>query len=143
MKIPDTDLISGFTCGAFDLLHPGHLYLLKMASEQCDSLIVGLHTDPSIDRPGKNKPIQTTLERYIQLSSLSFVKQIIPYDTESDLENLLSILKLNKRFIGSDYKDADITGGCMCRQRNIEIVFIPRLHSWSSSGLRHSIREDV
>lgn len=136
-------MIVGFTCGAFDLLHPGHLYLLKMASEHCDKLIVGLHTDPSIDRPEKNKPIQTTLERYIQLTSLPHVKQVIPYDTENDLENLFSVWKLDKRFIGSDYMDTDITGEDVCYQRNIEIVFIPRLHSWSSSGLRHRVREDI
>ena len=136
-------MIVGFTCGAFDLLHPGHLYLLKMASEHCDKLIVGLHTDPSIDRPEKNKPVQTTLERYIQLTSLPHVKQVIPYDTENDLENLFSVWKLDKRFIGSDYMDTDITGEDVCYQRNIEIVFIPRLHSWSSSGLRYRVREDI
>jgi glycerol-3-phosphate cytidylyltransferase len=114
-----------------------------MASEQCDKLIVGLHTDPSIDRPEKNRPVQTTLERYIQLTSLPFVKQVIPYDTENDLENLLSVWKLDKRFIGSDYIDTDITGEEMCYQRNIEIVFIPRLHAWSSSGLRHRMNEGV
>ena len=136
-------MVNGFTCGAFDLLHPGHLYLLKMASEQCDKLIVGLHTDPSFERPEKNRPVQTTLERYIQLTSLSFVKQIIPYDTENDLENLLSICKLDKRFIGSDYEGVNITGEDVCYQRNIKIIFIPRLHSWSSSGLRHRVREDI
>jgi glycerol-3-phosphate cytidylyltransferase len=74
-------MIRGFTCGAFDLLHPGHVYLLQAASEQCDQLWVGLHTDPTIDRPEKNKPIQTTFERHTQLAAIKFVYGVIPYDT--------------------------------------------------------------
>lgn len=136
-------MIVGFTCGAFDLLHPGHLYLLKTASEQCDKLVVGLHTDPSIERPEKNRPAQTTFERYLQLASLSYVNDIVPYDTENDLINLLSISNIHKRFIGSDYEGVDITGKYICEQRNIKIVFIPRLHSWSSLGLRRRICEDL
>jgi len=129
----------GFTCGAFDLLHPGHLHLLEVASEQCDVLIVGLHTDPSIDRPTKNRPVQSTLERFLQLQALSFVDIIIPYDTEKDLENLLATQGIHKRFLGSDYEHRSFTGREICEKRNIEMVYVPRLHTWSSSELRERI----
>jgi glycerol-3-phosphate cytidylyltransferase len=134
-------LIRGFTCGAFDLLHPGHVHLLSSASQQCDELYVGLHTDPTIDRPNKNKPIQTTFERFVQLNALSFVKKIIPYDTEQDLLNMLSTMLIHRRFLGFDYvrSYANITGDAICQGRNIEIVYVPRMHDWSSSELRKRI----
>jgi glycerol-3-phosphate cytidylyltransferase len=133
-------LIRGFTCGAFDLLHPGHVHLLTKSSQQCDELFVGLHTDPTIDRPRfKNKPIQTTFERFVQLNALSFIKKIIPYDTEKDLLNMLSTLYINKRFLGFDYNSSAITGYSVCKERNIEIVYISRMHTWSSSELRKRI----
>jgi glycerol-3-phosphate cytidylyltransferase len=136
-------LIRGFTCGAFDLLHPGHVHLLSKASQQCDELFVGLHTDPTIDRQlFKNKPIQTTFERFVQLNALSFIKKIIPYDTEKDLLNMLSTLYINKRFLGSDYNSSAITGYSVCKERNIEIVYISRMHTWSSSELRKRIIND-
>jgi glycerol-3-phosphate cytidylyltransferase len=128
--------VNGFTCGAFDLLHPGHLHLLTKAQEECDYLFVGLHTDPSIDRPEKNKPVQTTFERYMQLREVRSIDQIIPYDTETDLFNILATLDIQKRFIGSDYMYKSFTGKNLCEDRNIEIIYVPRLHSWSSSELR-------
>ena len=133
-------MIVGFTCGAFDLLHPGHIHLLNSAAKQCDYLVVGLHTNPTYDRPEKNNPIQTTLERYIQLSSLNAVNDIVPYDTELDLVNFLSTANINKRFIGSDYAFRSYTGMEICRERNIEIILIPRHHTWSSSELRRRIK---
>jgi glycerol-3-phosphate cytidylyltransferase len=133
-------MIRGFTCGAFDLLHPGHIYLLQAASEQCDELWVGLHTDPTIDRPEKNKPIQTTFERHSQLAAVKFVQGVIPYDTENDLRNILATCAFNVRFIGSDYISKQITGEDICSARGMKIVFIDRFHDWSSSSLRERIQ---
>jgi len=132
-------MIVGFTCGAFDLLHAGHLHLLEEASQQCDNLIVGLHTNPTIDRTEKNKPIQTTLERYMQLDCLASVNTIIPYDTEADLFNFLATYNIQKRFVGSDYEYRSFTGKAICEKRGIEIIYIPRLHTWSSSELRERL----
>jgi glycerol-3-phosphate cytidylyltransferase len=129
----------GFTCGAFDLLHPGHLMMLKNCKDQCDWLVVGLHTDPSIDRPEKNKPIQTMYERWIQLNSCVYVDQIIPYDTEHDLFNMMATLDINIRFVGSDHKDGIITGDVICDIRKIAIVYNDRYHDYSSSYLRDRV----
>ena len=129
----------GFTCGAFDLLHPGHVHFLKLCRESCDELIVGLHVNPKTDRASKNAPLQSTFERYYQISALGDGYKIIPYDTEHDLENMLAVLDINFRFVGSDYIDKPITGAYICEARGINIVYIPRLHSWSSSELRKRI----
>ena len=127
----------GFTCGAFDLLHPGHLYMLLECSKICDYLMIGLHTDPTIDRPGtKNKPIQTSFERWYQINALNIKAEIIPYDTEKDLEHMLSVLPIDIRFVGADYIDKPITGDQICKNRNIRIHYLPRSHDWSSSELR-------
>lgn len=126
----------GFTAGAFDLLHPGHLFFLKSCAERCDQLIVGLHTDPTIDRPEKNKPLQTVYERWYQLVSTQWVDEVVPYETEKDLENLLLTLDINIRFLGSDYSEKAITGKYACESRNIKIEYIPRSHEWSSTELR-------
>lgn len=137
-------MVIGFTCGAFDLLHPGHLAMLKDCKSQCDYLMVGLHTDPTIDRPSKNKPIQTVFERWVQLESCKFVDQIIPYDTEKDLENMMAVLNISKRFVGSDHSHKMVTGQMICEDRGIKIVFNNRMHSYSSSELRnrlHGTRE--
>ena len=95
----------GFTCGAFDLLHAGHIVMLEEAKSKCDKLIVGLQTDPSIDRPEKNKPIQSVYERFIQLSAVKYIDQIIPYDTEESLMDLLQSQHIDIRFIGEDYRE--------------------------------------
>jgi glycerol-3-phosphate cytidylyltransferase len=130
----------GFTCGTFDLLHPGHIAMLKDCKAQCDKLIVGLHTDPTIDRPDtKNKPIQTTFERYLQLEAIKYVDQIIPYDTEADLSNLLGVLDIDTRFVGEDHINDQITGQLVCDQRGVDIVFNERNHDWSSTELRERI----
>ena len=133
-------MIKGFTCGAFDLLHPGHIAMLGECRSQCDFLYVGLHTDPTIDRPKKNKPIQSTLERYIQLKHLRLINEIIPYDTEKDLTNLMAVLDIQKRFVGADHIDDYITGQEIMDKRKIEVVFTSRSHDWSSSELRERLK---
>lgn len=132
-------MIIGFVAGSWDLLHPGHVLLLSECRKQCDNLLVGLHTDPSIERPGKNKPVQTTYERYLQLAHHKHVHHVIPYDIERDLYNILATMKIDKRFLGMDYYDKDITGKGICLQRDIEIIYIDRWHDWSSTELRDRI----
>ncbi len=132
--------IIGFTCGAFDLLHPGHLHLLSAAKEQCDYLYVGLHTDPSVERREKNKPIQTSFERYTQLLNLKVVDHIFPYDTEADIYNFLATVDVNKRFIGSEYKNETFTAKDLCEELGIEIVYVTRKHNWSSSSFRERFK---
>lgn len=122
----------GFTCGAFDLLHAGHILMLSEAKSQCEWLIVGLHTDPTIDRPSKNKPIQSVFERYVQLKAVKYVDDIIPYDTEADLLSLLSNYHIDVRIIGEDYRDKDYTG----KDLPIPIYFNKRKHKFSSTELR-------
>lgn len=132
----------GFTCGAFDLFHAGHVHMLGQASNHCDTLIVGLHTDPTIDRKEKNKPIQTVYERYIQLIGCKYVTNVVPYDTELDLCNMLATLPINIRFIGEDYLGStNITGEDLCKQLNIEIKYLSRRHSYSTSELRNRVRK--
>ena len=122
----------GFTCGAFDLLHAGHIVMLEETKQFCNYLIVGLQTDPSIERPSKNKPIQSIYERYIQLSAVKFVDKIIPYDTENSLVDLLQSQNINIRFVGEDYKNKAFTGDDL----NIKIQYTNRKHSFSTTSLR-------
>ena len=129
--------VIGFTAGAFDLLHPGHLFFLSECSKQCDELWVGLHSDPTLDRPKtKAKPKQTLFERYYQLASTRFVYRIIPYETEYDLINMMGVLDINVRFLGSDYKGQPISGLDACQARNIKIEYIDRVHDYSSTMMR-------
>ena len=126
----------GFTCSCFDLLHAGHILMLKDAKEQCDKLIVGLQTDPSIDRPlTKNKPIQSLRERKIQLEAVRYVDDIFVYETESDLIDLLKLVKPNVRILGSDYKDESFTGDDL----NIPIYYHERNHNYSSTNIRKKL----
>ncbi len=127
---------TGFTCGAFDLLHAGHILMLEEAKSFCDYLIVGLHSDPTIDRSEKNRPIQSLDERLIQLRAVKFVDLIVIYDTELDLINLLKAVKPDLRIIGADYIDKNFTGDDL----GIEVKFNSRNHSFSSSGLRKRIQ---
>lgn len=129
----------GFTCGAFDLCHAGHMLMFKECKDHCDFLIVGLHTDPTLDRPEKNKPIQTLEERRIQLEAIRYIDKIITYDTEKDLYEILSKNphKINVRIIGSDWKGKPFTG----HDLPLETVFNSRSHSYSSSNLRKRINE--
>ena len=127
---------TGFTCGAFDLLHAGHIMMLEEAKTFCDYLIVGLHTDPSVDRPEKNKPIQSLNERLIQLRAVKYVDLVLIYDTEIDLLNLLKAIEPDIRIIGYDYKDKNFTGDDL----GIELKFNSRNHNFSSSELRDRIK---
>jgi glycerol-3-phosphate cytidylyltransferase len=127
----------GITASAFDLLHAGHISMLEQAKSKCDYLIAAIQTDPSIDRPHKNKPVQSIVERVIQLRAVRFVDEIIPYTTEADLENLLKLLPIDIRIIGEEYKQKDFTGKLYCIQKGIEIFYNPRTHNFSSSELRN------
>ena len=126
----------GFTCGAFDLLHAGHIVMLKEARQNCDYLIVGLQTDPSIDRQEKNQPVQSVYERYMQLQAVKYVDEIITYDTEQSLIDLLESTDIHLRFVGEDYVERDFTGKGLH-----EIYYTNRQHSFSSSGLRRKVSQ--
>ena len=128
-------MVKGFTCSCFDLLHAGHILMLKDAKEQCDYLIVGLQTDPTIDRPEKNKPIQSFEERYIQLQAVKYIDEIFIYDTEEDLYKKILYFNPDVRILGSDYIDKPFTGDDL----DIPIYFHDRKHNYSSTNLRGSI----
>lgn len=133
--------IVGITFSAFDLLHAGHIRMLAEAKDHCDYLIAGLQTDPTIDRPEKNKPTQTVVERYIQLNGCKFVDEIIPYTTEKDLEDLLKLLDIDVRIIGAEYKDKNFTGRSYCEEKGIKLFFNERNHRFSSTNLRKEVYE--
>lgn len=132
----------GFTCSAFDLLHAGHIQMLRDAKSQCDYLICGLQVDPAMDRDTKNSPVQSLVERYIQLTAVKYVDEIIPYETEDDLNDLLEILPIDLRILGEEYKEKDFTGKDVCRRRGIELYFNKRDHRFSSSSLRKRVQEN-
>ena len=131
----------GFTCSTFDLLHVGHVQMLREAKEQCDYLICGLQMDPSVDRPEKNSPIQTVVERYTQLKAVKYVDEIIPYSTEKDLEDILTMYHIDVRILGEEYRDGKFTGRAICAKRGIELYFNKREHRFSSSDLRARVAE--
>jgi glycerol-3-phosphate cytidylyltransferase len=126
----------GLTASTFDLLHAGHIAMLREAKTQCDYLICALQIDPSIDRPEKNKPVQTIVERFIQLQAVKYVDEIVPYQTEEDLEDILKTYQLDVRIIGEEYKSGKFTGRAICASRGIEIYFNKRDHRFSTSDLR-------
>ena len=129
----------GFTCSAFDLLHSGHISMLREAKDQCDYLICGLQTDPSADRPEKNAPIQTIVERYTQLKAVGYVDEIIPDSTEEDLKDILSMYSIDIRILGDEYREKDFTGKDICKRRDIGLHFNKRDHRFSSSELRKRV----
>lgn len=131
----------GITFSTFDLFHTGHVAMLKEASNNCDHMIVGLQSDPSVDRAEKNKPIQSVFERYVQLAGCKYINEIIPYETEKDLEDILLTYKIDKRFIGEEYKTKDFTGKQICVDKGIELYYNKRQHSFSTSNLRKRISE--
>ena len=135
--------VVGFTASTFDLLHAGHIMMLREAKEQCDYLICGLQVDPTLDRPNKNQPIQTVVERYTQLKAVSYVDEIIPYSTEADLEDILAMYHINVRILGEEYRDKDFTGKDICRKRDIDLHFNKRDHRFSSSDLRKRVCENT
>src|SRR5688572_30399348 len=137
MKLTKT--VTGITFSAFDLLHAGHVRMLEEAKQQCDYLIVGLQTDPTLDRPEKNRPTQTVVERYIQLKGCKFVDEIVPYATEQDLNDILTSFKIDVRILGDEYKEKDFTGRTYCEEKGIELFYNVRDHRFSSSGLRKEV----
>jgi len=132
----------GITFSAFDLFHSGHVAMLKEARSKCDYLMVGLQTDPTIDRPEKNKPIQSVFERYVQLEGCKYIDQIIPYETEKDLLDVLLTYQIDVRFIGEEYKQNEFTGKQLCLDKGIELYYNKRQHSFSTSGLRKRIEQN-
>ena len=135
-------MIVGFTASTFDLLHAGHVSMLREAKNQCDYLICGLQVDPSIDRPEKNSPVQTLVERYTQLTAIKYVDEIIPYQTEDDLLDILNMVDIDVRIIGAEYKDTSFTGRATCAKRGIEIYFNKRDHRFSTSDLRRRVSNE-
>ena len=131
----------GLTASTFDLLHAGHIEMLREAKSQCDYLICALQIDPSVDRPSKNKPAQTIVERYTQLQAVRFVDEIIPYLHEKDLEDILNMRTINVRILWEEYRDKEFTGRDICKKRDIELHFNKRDHRFSSSDLRKRIGE--
>ena len=129
----------GFTCSTFDLLHAGHVQMLRDAKDQCDYLICALQVDPSIDRKEKNSPIQTIVERYTQLKAVKYVDEIIPYASEKDLEDILELYTIDVRILGEEYKEKDFTGKDICKKRGIALYFNKREHRFSSSDLRKRV----
>ena len=130
----------GFTCSTFDLLHAGHVQMLREAKEQCDYLICGLQVDPSIDRKEKNSPVQSLVERYSQLHACRYVDGIIPYQTEKDLEDILEMYHIDIRILGDEYREKDFTGKDICQERDIDLYFNKRDHRFSTTDLRNRVK---
>ena len=141
-ELKNNKLKIGIVFSSFDLLHAGHIAMLAEAKNHCDYLIAGLQTNPTIDRPDtKNKPVQTIVERQIQLQAVRYVDEIVVYETEKDLEDILLTLPIDVRILGIEYQDKDFTGKSICVSRNIEIIYNGRDHSFSSSSLRKRVKE--
>ena len=141
-ELKEKGLKIGITFSTFDLLHAGHIAMLSECKNHCDYLIAGLQTDPTIDRPDtKNPPVQSIVERQIQLNATSYVDEIVVYQTEKDLEDILLTLPIDVRILGVEYADKDFTGKNICLDRGIEIVYNKRDHSFSSSSLRKRVAE--
>jgi glycerol-3-phosphate cytidylyltransferase len=131
----------GFTASAFDLLHAGHVLMLAEAKNHCDYLIVALQSDPTIDRPEKNRPIQSMTERWLQLEAVKHIDEIIPYDTEDDLLVLLQSIHPDVRILGDDYISKDFTGKQWCIDHGVELIYANREHKYSSTTLRQKIHK--
>lgn len=139
----NTKKLIGFTASTFDLLHAGHIAMLREAKTQCDYLIVGLQVDPSLDRPEKNKPVQTLVERYVQIAAVKYVDEIVCYQTEADLVDILEMFHIDVKIMGDEYRNKDFTGKDVCKQRNIRLYFNHRDHRFSSSDLRKRVAENT
>jgi len=131
----------GFTCSTFDLLHAGHVSMLREAKSQCDYLICGLQVNPNIDRKEKNSPIQNIVERQVQLSAIKYVDEVIIYCTEADLLDIINMYPINVRILGEEYRSKDFTGKDECRNRGIDLYFNKRDHRFSTSDLRKRVCE--
>ena len=131
----------GIVFSQFDILHAGHIAMLSEAKNHCDYLIAGLQNNAQWDRPDKNAPIQSIVERQISLSAVRFVDEIVVYNTEKDLEDILLTLPVDVRILGVEYMEKDFTGRAICEKRKIELIFNSRDHSFSSSSLRKRVAE--
>ena len=131
----------GFTCSTFDLLHAGHVAMLREAKSVCDYLIVGLQVDPSVDRRLKNTPVQTVVERQAQLAAIRYVDEVVVYTTENDLLDILNMYPIDIRILGEEYRDKEFTGKDECRKRGIQLYFNKRDHRFSTSDLRMRVSE--
>jgi glycerol-3-phosphate cytidylyltransferase len=129
---------TGFTCSCFDLFHAGHIMMLKEAKSVCDHLIVGLQTDPTIDRPEKNKPIQSVFERFVQLQACRYVDEIVIYQTEKELMDILLSYPIDVRIVGEEYRDKEFTGKDL---PHVEMHYNERKHSFSTTELRQRVIE--
>lgn len=129
----------GLTASTFDLLHAGHVTMLREAKSQCDYLIAALQVDPSVDRSEKNPPVQTIVERQAQLQAVKYVDEVIVYCTESDLLDIINMYPIDVRILGEEYRLKDFTGKDECRNRGIQIYFNKRDHRFSSSDLRKRV----
>ena len=132
----------GFTASTFDLLHSGHVAMLREAKTACDYLICALQNDPSIDRPNKNKPVQNIVERQAQLAAIKYVDEILVYNTEAELLDILSMYHIDVRILGEEYREKDFTGKDICKKRGIQLHFNKRDHRFSSSDLRTRVCEN-
>ena len=128
-------MTTGFTCSTFDLFHAGHIMMLREAKEKCDYLIVGLQTDPTIDRPQKNKPVQSVFERFIQLKACVYVDEVVVYATEKELQDILLSYPIDIRILGEEYRDKEFTGYDI----PMEYYFNERKHSFSTTELRQRV----
>ncbi len=132
----------GLTLSTFDLLHAGHVAMLREAKTICDYLICGLQVDPSLDREGKNAPVQTLVERYVQLAGVKYVDEIVCYQGESDVIDILEMFDIDVKIMGEEYKNKDFTGKEVCRRKGIRLYFNKREHRFSSSDLRRRVAEN-
>lgn len=129
----------GLTASTFDLLHAGHIAMLREAKSQCEHLICALQVDPSVDRPEKNSPVQSIVERYAQLSAVTYVDEVLVYCTEEDLLDIINMYPISVRVLGEEYRDKDFTGKDECRRLGIQLYFNKREHRFSSSDLRKRV----
>tara|TARA_B100000287_G_scaffold61167_1_gene53456 strand:- start:52 stop:471 length:420 start_codon:yes stop_codon:yes gene_type:complete len=132
----------GFTASTFDLLHAGHIVMLREAKTQCDYLICALQVDPSIDRPEKNKPVQSIVERQAQIAAIKYVDEVLIYKTEADLLDIINMYPIDVRILGEEYRQKDFTGKDECRNRGIELYFNKRDHRFSTTDLRKRVCDD-
>ena len=131
----------GFTASTFDLLHAGHISMLREAKSQCDYLIAALQVDPTLDRAEKNAPVQSVVERQAQLAAIKYVDEVIIYFTEADLIDIINMYPINVRILGEEYRSKDFTGKDECRNRGIDLYFNKRDHRFSTSDLRKRVCE--
>lgn len=138
-KLPEKSYVRGLAAGVFDLLHPGHLFFLMQASSLCGELTVAILVDPTIDRPEKSRPVESIMERHFRVASLRFVSDIITYETEKDLEDLILSMRFDARFVGSDHRD-NLRHEDACVKADVETVIVRRIHDWSSQALRQRVK---